>query len=208
MRITLVRHGETTGESSVRYYGATDVPLSRLGEAQMRCAASALAEQRFDGVVSSRLQRARRGALLVARREPRQLAAFDEVDFGRWEGWTREEISARDPERFRVWQRDPETFVYPQGECRRAFRRRVRAGLSEVLADAPGNNLLLVVHRGVIAVILAELLALTGSQRRKLEIDLGSIHVVRRGAAGWEAEVLNRIDHLQDVAAATAGAGA
>ena len=208
MRITLVRHGETTGESSVRYYGATDVPLSALGEAQMRCAGRALAEQRFDGVVSSRLQRARRGALLVARREPRQLAAFDEVDFGRWEGWTREEIVARDPQHFRVWQRDPETFVYPQGECRQAFQRRVGAGLAELLAEAPGNNLLLVVHRGVIAIILAELLALTAAQRRQLEIDLGSIHVVRRGRTGWEAEVLNRIDHLQDMAAEPLGTDA
>src|SRR5262245_53472358 len=196
MRITLVRHGETTGESSVRYYGATDVPLSPLGEVQMRRAGTALADQRFDAVLSSRLQRARRGAVLVAQREPRQLASFDEVNFGRWEGWTRDEISARDPDNYHAWQREPETFVYPGGECRQSFGRRVRAGLADVLAAAPGENLLLVVHRGVIAVILAELLALTPAGRRGLDIDLGSIHVVARAGSGWEVEVLNRIDHL------------
>ena len=37
-RIVLVRHGETTGESSIRYYGATDVPLSDLGRQQVRAA--------------------------------------------------------------------------------------------------------------------------------------------------------------------------
>ena len=89
----------------------------------MRRAGAALAGERFDAVFSSRLQRARRGAGLVARGglEPTPVAAFDEVDFGRWEGWTREEIAARDPEDFRRWQQAPETFVYPG--------RRVPAGL-------------------------------------------------------------------------------
>lgn len=205
MRITLVRHGETTGESSIRYYGATDVPLSPLGEAQMRLAGAALANERFHGVVSSRLQRARHGARLVAQREPRALASFDEVHFGRWEGWTRDEIMARDPQNYRTWQHEPETFVYPGGECRQAFRRRVSAGLAEVLADPPGRNLLLVVHRGVIAIILAELLELAPPSRRQLDIDLGSIHIVKRGSAGWEAEVLNRIDHLEDTGAEPGG---
>jgi broad specificity phosphatase PhoE len=200
MRITLVRHGETTGESSIRYYGATDVPLSALGEAQMRRAGAALAHERFDAVLSSRLQRARRGAWLVARREPLAVAAFDEVHFGRWEGWTREEIMARDADSFRRWEQDPERFVYPDGECRQAFQRRVGEGLAQLLAAPPGDNLLLVVHRGVIAVILAELLALPATVRRGLGIDLGSIHVVARGAARWEAEWLNRIDHLDNAA--------
>jgi hypothetical protein len=57
----------------------------------------------------------------------------------------------------------------------------------------------------VIATILADLLALTPAARHELEIDLGSIHVVERGAAGWRAEVLNRIDHLDGAAAVAAG---
>jgi len=202
LRITLVRHGETTGQSSVRYYGATDLPLSPLGEAQMQRAGAALAHERFDALLSSRLLRSRHGAALVARRrlEPRSLAAFDEVDFGNWEGWTREEIAARDPENYRRWQEQAETFAYPGGEHRPAFHRRVAAGLGAVLADPPGRNLLVVVHRGVIAVILSELLHLTPGERRGLEIDLGSIHVVARRASAWDAESLNRVDHLNAAA--------
>jgi broad specificity phosphatase PhoE len=198
MRITLVRHGETTGESSVRYYGATDVPLSPLGAEQMRAAGAALADEAFDALYSSRLARSRDGARLVsrARLEPIPIAAFDEVDFGRWEGWKLEEIAARDPVEYARWREAPEEFAYPGGECRRAFRRRVAAALAELLAHTEGTNLLLVVHRGVIAVILAELLRLAPDERRALEIDLGSIHVVGRNAEGWSAECLNRVDHL------------
>ena len=199
MRLTLVRHGETTGQSNIRYYGATDVPLSQLGEEQMRRTGAALAHEHFDAVLCSRLQRSHRGAALVARNrfEPQPLAAFDEVDFGNWEGWTREEIAARDADRYRRWQEQPEEFVYPGGECRRAFRQRVADGLAGVLADPPGAQVLVVVHRGVIAVILAELLALSPDARRRLAVDLGSIHVVDGRARIWQARVLNRVDHLE-----------
>jgi broad specificity phosphatase PhoE len=197
-RITLVRHGETTGQSSVRYYGSTDVPLSALGERQMRRAGAALAAESFDALLSSRLRRSRDGAALVAgpRLVPHPIAGFDEVDFGRWEGWTREEIAARDAMHFERWQRDPESFVYPGGECRQAFHRRVAGEIAALFAQPPGRDLLIVVHRGVIAVVLSELLRLSSDARRGLAIDLGSIHVVRRGSSGWHAEYLNRLDHL------------
>ncbi|MBX3024603.1 histidine phosphatase family protein [bacterium] len=205
-RLVLVRHGETTGQSSVRYYGATDVPLSALGEAQMRRAGAALAGEAFDAVYASRLQRARRGAALIAgaAHAPRPVAAFDEVSFGDWEGWTREEIARRAPAAFARWQADPERFVYPGGECRQAFHRRVAAGLAALLADPPGARLLLVAHRGVIAVALSELLGLDAAARRVLDIGLGSIHVLVRDGAGWRAERLNALDHLADVAEASA----
>lgn len=202
-RLVLVRHGETAGQSSVRYYGATDVPLSGLGERQMRRAGAALAGERFDAVYSSRLRRARLGAALVAAdHRPRALAAFDEIDFGRWEGWTRAQIAARDPEPFARWQADPETFVYPDGECRQAFQRRVVAGLEALLARDRGDRLLLVVHRGVIAVALAELLGLSAAERRGLDIALGSIHVLQHDGAGWRAERINAVGHLDGVEAA------
>ncbi|MDX2165849.1 MAG: histidine phosphatase family protein [Deltaproteobacteria bacterium] len=180
-----MRHGETTGQSSIRYYGATDVPLSPVGEAQMRRAGAALAGQRFDAVYSSCLSRARRGAELVAQCAPTPVAAFDEVHFGRWEGLTRDEIAARDPQLFARWQADPERFAYPDGECRRAFQRRVSDGLAALLAAPVGPHRLLVVHRGVIAVALAELLGLDPAQRRALDIGLGSIHMLARDAHGW-----------------------
>jgi len=201
-RLVLVRHGETAGQSSVRYYGATDVPLSGLGERQMRRAGAALADERFDAVYSSRLRRARLGAALVAAgHRPHALAAFDEIDFGRWEGLTREQIAARDPAHFARWEAAPETFVYPDGECRQAFHRRVVAGLDALLARARGNQLLLVVHRGVIAVALTELLGLSAAERRTLDIALGSINVLRHDGAGWRAERINAVGHLDGVEA-------
>ena len=187
---------ETAASRASAYYGA---PTALSGRRDPDGRAGAERGERFDALYSSRLSRSREGARLVAgdRLAAVPVAAFDEVDFGRWEGWTREEIAARDAAQYRRWQEAPEEFVYPEGECRQAFRRRVVAGLTELLATATGANHLLVVHRGVIAIILAELLQLAPDQRRHLEIDLGSIHVVARHGAGWTAEHLNRVDHLE-----------
>jgi len=198
VRITLVRHGETTGQSSIRYYGATDVALSEHGEEQMRRVGAALAPRRYDVVFASELQRSQRAAELIHGDRSRLIAvaAFNEVHFGRWEGWTREEIAARDPELFDRWQREGESFTYPEGESRPAFSRRVARGLDEILAAYPPGDWLMVLHRGVIAVILSHLLELTAEKRRQLSIDLGSIHHVRRGEDRWHAEAVDLVDHL------------
>ena len=103
-RLTLVRHGETEGQSSIRYHGRNDVPLSALGRAQMERARAALRAQRFDAVYASRLSRSVEAAAIIAGISPEQrtritrVAGFNEIDFGEWEGLTAEEIRARDPE--------------------------------------------------------------------------------------------------------------
>ncbi|MBI1813818.1 MAG: histidine phosphatase family protein [Deltaproteobacteria bacterium] len=201
MRLVLVRHGETDGQSSIRYYGATDVGLSDLGRAQMRCAAAALAGERFAAVYASNLSRAREGARIVSVcREPViALPGFNEVDFGEWEGLTDDEIRAHDPARHAEWRahlaarRD---FQYPAGDSTAAFRRRVAATLHALLDVAPRGALLMVLHKGVIRTILSELLQLDTPDRSHLALDLGSIHVVAARDGRWRAEVLDRVDHL------------
>src|SRR5712692_2977005 len=98
--LILVRHGETEGQSSVRYYGRTDVVLSELGRAQMRAVRVALnrahGAPRFARVFSSPLRRALEGARLIAGDRPIvTIDEFIEVDFGLFESLTAEEIRDR-----------------------------------------------------------------------------------------------------------------
>jgi broad specificity phosphatase PhoE len=200
MRITLVRHGETVGQSSIRYYGATDLSLSEVGREQMRRAAEALREERFDAVFSSRLQRSAEAAELIAggRAPVRVVAGFDEVNFGRWEGWTRQEIAARDPENYRIWQQRRPDFRYPEGDSRPEFEARVWGAARDLMEDGTQRSVLMVLHRGVIAVLLTSLLGLSPEERARLDIALGSIHTVHREGGRWCAERLDRVDHLLD----------
>jgi broad specificity phosphatase PhoE len=199
MRITLVRHGETVGESSVRYYGITDVALSDTGREQMRCVRAALDGARFGAIFTSRLRRSIEAASVIApgQPSPTPIAGFDEVNFGRWEGWSREEIAARDPLNYVLWQERRQAFTYPEGESRDVFHARVAKSLGELVARCAHAHVLMVLHKGVIGVILTELLQLGVEERARLAIELGSIHVVARGDGDtWRAEVLDRVDHL------------
>src|SRR5580658_289299 len=120
--LLLVRHGETEGESSIRYHGRTDVALSELGRAQMRAAGAAQSAGSFTRVFSSTMGRAVEGARLIAgARAPLVcFKEFSEVDFGLFEGLTAEEIRLRYPDEFERWQRDRLTigYAYPGGESR------------------------------------------------------------------------------------------
>src|SRR5580658_9879256 len=101
--LILVRHGETEGESSIRYHGRTDVVLSALGREQMRAAKDAIAAEhgglRFTRVFASPLSRAAEGARLIAGADAplATLDEFVEVDFGMFEGLTADEIRERYP---------------------------------------------------------------------------------------------------------------
>ncbi|MBW2272910.1 MAG: histidine phosphatase family protein [Deltaproteobacteria bacterium] len=159
-RIIVVRHGETEGQSSIRYHGITDVPLSDEGREQIRHLASTLPAEGYDVVVSSPLRRALETAEIIAPSSPvRVEPAFREIDFGRWEGLTAEEIEARDPELFREWRTRGTEFDFPEGEPRAAFRARVREGIDALVADGAheGDSALIAAHKGVFRTIVERL---------------------------------------------------
>jgi len=203
--LILVRHGETEGESSIRYHGRSDVPLSELGRSQMRAARAAIERDHgglaFAHVFTSPLSRAVEGARIIAG-DSAPLVIFEEfaeVHFGEFEGLTREEICLRFPEEFERWRRDPisRDYTYPGGENRAAFENRVERGVEQMLAiwanpQGPPERALLVAHRGVIRTVA---MRLTGTQP---EIELGSIHVLELDGT-WRAVALDLIDHLRAV---------
>jgi len=180
-QIQLVRHGETDGQSSVRYFGSTDVDLSAEGRAHMRQLAPALSERRVDLWLASNLRRSWRSAAIVSRgahvRIERDLR---EIHFGEWEGLTREEIQARDPALFEDWQAGKEGFEYPGGEARSAFQARIAAVVERVIAG-PERMAGGVLHKGVIREIARQL---TGETLPREEPALGAVVTVTRVADG------------------------
>lgn len=180
-KLILIRHGETDGQSSVRFYGATDVDLSAEGEAQMRRAGAGLRHHPIDVWVASNLRRSFRGARLASAGAAVRIEGdFREIDFGSWEGLTAEEIKARDPVRYEDWQQGAPGFEYPGGEARADFRERVARGL--VALNATGaRTAACVLHKGVIREIVR---ALTGSELDRAKPEVGGMVEVTRTATG------------------------
>ena len=188
--IVLVRHGETTGNSSIRLNGSTDVPLSELGLRQARRAAAALAGESFERLVVSPLTRARQTGEVVAPAlvpEALVIQGFREVDFGTWETWTWDEVAERDPEGLALYRAGGPDRGFPGGDTLEGFRRRVAAAAVAELAPLPGRTLG-TLHKGVIKGILG---ALLGWERETIDAytaELGSIHRLRENGDGWELE--------------------
>ena len=203
-RLVLVRHGETVGNSSIRYYGRTDLALSAAGRAQMRATAQALGNHfgitEFGRIFSSPLSRAREGARIIGGHAAaiREIEEFREVDFGDFEGLTAAEIEARFPAEFARWNRDrlAPDYDYPHGESRAAFTARVERGVERMLRllgpePASARPALVVAHRGVIRAIVRRL---AGAEPA---IELGSIQMLKRDSAEqWRVEQLDFTAHL------------
>ncbi len=198
--LVLVRHGETEGQSSIRYYGRTDLRLSEVGRMQMRAAGSTLRERKFDTVFASSLVRAQEGARIVAGHDRIVcIEDFIEIDFGLFEGLTAEEIQQRHPAEFAVWQssRFEADYTYPHGESRVAFNSRIDRGLKRMLelwksdAMAPSSTSLLVAHRGVIRAIIRSLTVTDPV------VELGSISILEWDGAKWQPKVLDAVAHLE-----------
>ena len=96
-RIHIIRHGETLWNSTMRWQGHSDVPLSERGHEQ----AAKLADfwcGKLDAVYSSDLARAAQTADYLAEKnglQTVQLPAFKEICFGDWEGLTTDQIKAK-----------------------------------------------------------------------------------------------------------------
>ncbi len=182
-RLILVRHGETEGQSSIRYYGATDVPLSALGRQQARDARGRIPGETFEVVWASTLCRAWESAQIIALDHRVRLEAdFSEIYFGKWEGLTRGEIEQIDPSGYAEWNARKPDFEYPGGETRAHFRQRIERGLDRLRASG-AQSALVVAHKGVVRTLL-EL-----ATRYTLEAEMpplgGVIHASRDSGGLW-----------------------
>lgn len=156
-RLDLLRHGEPVGGS--RYRGQVDDPLSERGWQQMRSAVEG--EGGWQQVVSSPLLRCREfaGEVAAARSIPLSIEPrFAEVGFGDWEGFSRAELEAQDPDQVRLFYEDPVRYRPPGAEPLDDFVQRVAAGLQAVFEQHAGQSVLVVAHAGVIRAVMATVL--------------------------------------------------
>jgi probable phosphoglycerate mutase len=200
-RLWLVRHGETEGQSSVRYHGSGDVPLADLGRAQIRALAPWLRAVPFAQIVHSPLSRAAESAAILAEQcdLPRTLLCVDErlreISFGDCEGLTAAEIAARFPE---FWRRQQAGLAdgFPGGEPRSLFAARVATAMRAWAAAPWQADLPVVSHRGTVRQALQALLGPPPAPAA-YGVELGSLTVLRQQPAGqgrgWEVELLGAL---------------
>lgn len=131
-RLYLIRHGETAAAQEFRYEGRGDGDLTADGLQQAKRAAELLLGTGITALYSSPRLRAAHTARIIGGRlglTPVQADGLAEVDFGRWEGLTMDEIRLHDPDLLRMWLADPVRVRPPGGENLAEMWERVRGFL-------------------------------------------------------------------------------
>jgi probable phosphoglycerate mutase len=156
--LLVVRHGESEWNALRRWQGQADPPLSDVGLRQAADAGLALGT--FDAIWSSDLQRASLTANIIAEiigigpvlLDPR----LRETDVGPWEGLTHDEIEERWPG-YLAGRLRPDGF-----EVEDSIAERVGTAFRDIAAAAPGGEVLVVGHAGIIRSMRRHLAASDG----------------------------------------------
>jgi broad specificity phosphatase PhoE len=160
-RVLLVRHASAEGQGS--FLGQRDAPLSAIGRRQLPALVQKLRGHAIDVVYCSDLSRARATAEAVAK--PRRAAlevrrALREMDFGRWEGLSWEQVAEQYPWIARRWMTGRVRPRVPGGEPFSQFTTRTTRALAEIVAAHPGRGVAIVTHAGVIRVAIGAALGI------------------------------------------------
>lgn len=140
-----MRHGDTGRPS---YRGQLDDALSDAGWREAR---DAVADRRWDRIVSSSLRRCADFAreLSAVRGVPLKLdARLVEYGYGDWQGVTIAELERREPDALRRFRDDPERHAPPRAESLAAFGARIAAALGDIAEAYPTPQRVLVVTHG------------------------------------------------------------
>jgi len=186
--IAFLRHGETDWNVEGRLQGQKDVPLNERGRAQARrngaAMLAALPDVATFDFVASPLGRARetmeiaRAAIGLDANAYRTDERLREVTFGEWEGYTTEEVRAREPGGVAAREADKWRFQPPGGESYERLADRVKPWIQGL--DRPT---VAVAHGGIGRVLWIELTGLAPDQAVAIDIPHDKVFVWRDGVA-------------------------
>lgn len=194
MKLTLVRHGESTWNAAGTWQGQSDAPLSPRGHLQARALAGRLFESRFDRYVCSDLSRAVDTAAplgLPMESEP----GWREIDVGRWAGVPRKDVAVRFADELAALRRG-EPVRIGGGESMPEFEGRVDGALSALLAK-PVARALVVTHGGVIRALATRALGMRGRESPLVGVGNTSLTVLDASEPTPRLLTYNDSQHLE-----------
>lgn len=201
MKLYLARHPETVGNIEGRFYGRTDLDITKRGCAQMAAFADRYRHLPIQKIYASPLKRAREAALLFSKKAQKPLFLEDriqEIHFGIFENLTATQIEMAHPIKWQAFMAHPyENYQFEGGESRGQFKKRVDDFLDEAIQT--GEDQLWMTHAGVIGEVLVSLLGLPFQSRWQFKMDNCCLITLNVGAQHTVLEGLdNTVGALKD----------
>ena len=155
-RLVLVRHAVTAQTGPLLSGRQPGVALSDEGRRQAAALADRLAALPVAAVYASPIERTTETAQAVARRHRLEVRALDgvlEADYGEWTGQKLADLAKTDL--WTVVQRAPSRASFPGGESLAAMQARMVHAVEGVVADHPGDLVVVVSHADPIKAAIA-----------------------------------------------------
>jgi len=200
LKLHLLRHGETEFSRSDRFCGNIDAPLTDAGRLMGEQFAEAYARMPWRAIVTSTRRRAHATAEPLAartRRPVRRDPRLDEIFYGDWQGLTKAQAQARDPDHFRLWRQDP-TIGPPAGESPFEVSERAMSAIDDLRWRYDSGNVLVVSHKTVLRIVLSRLLNLDlRCYRDNIDWRVGAVTVMELGPCHSRIVIMGDVSHLQ-----------
>jgi broad specificity phosphatase PhoE len=216
LTLLLTRHGHTNRSEPEQYLGQRlAAQLTPRGRRDARRLAARLADVPIGRVISSPLDRAAETAAILA--APHGVAVeldqrLVELDYGAWEGLTLDEINARFPGEYELYDRDPATHHVGGGESGSEVATRLQAVVDELLewAESAGRAVttVMVGHSSTNRILLAMVLgAELNDYRRRFDQDWTNLTVLYwpDRASGPRLQLANDQAHTRGLRGVTWG---
>lgn len=163
MKLVLVRHGESNWNKIGIVQGWRDPHLSEHGREQVGSVAKKLSGNHFDVLYSTPLRRAYQSARIISDRIGLPIVTKEELKemyFGDWEGKSLKKVEQEYPGMLSRWFENPTGMKIPGGESITSFRNRVVSAFDEIRSKHMDEDVLAVLHGGVISIYLVHLLGM------------------------------------------------
>jgi broad specificity phosphatase PhoE len=199
-RIILVRHGETAWNKVERFRGRADVPLNEVGISQAEATAHRIERVwQVTAVYSSPLSRATRTAEAIAGRLSLSVqvhAGLIDIDYGKWQGLSPDEVQRQWPELLTDWYRAPHTVRIPGGESLEALRTRCADAIEDIVARHEEDTVVLVGHTVVNRIILLITLGLPNERFWHIRQDTCALNELEADGTEFTIVSMNDTCHL------------
>jgi broad specificity phosphatase PhoE len=203
MQLILIRHGETDWNVTLQYQGHAQVPLNEHGREQARLAARRLGRNRATTLYASDITRAWETAQIIGDTlglTPQPMPELREIDVGRWEGLTPEQLYRQFPDHMQEYERDPARTVRLGGESYAQLQERALVALQRIQETHQYDETILAVsHGGTIRALLCHVIGLDLGYFGRMWLDNGSLTELRYGKHGWRLYRLNDAAHLEGI---------
>ena len=199
-RLCLVRHGETEWNAARRIQGQIDIGLNETGLRQAAGAGRWLSQAGIVALYSSDLKRAWTTALVIGDAlglVPVSVPEMRERRYGVFEGLTYDEAKVKHPDGYAAFEGRNASYNFENGESLSEMFARVTGKLQEIAAAHVGQNVVIVLHGGVLDIINRFVRGNSLETPRDFLIPNAGLNWIATVDGHWRIETWGETAHLE-----------